>query len=230
MKGGGTDGGQEKGIGRKRGGGARAKTTTRVNENIDRRARPREKRLACWFPRGAGGRKIRPPRRARRGLRAGSREAARARSRRAARAAVAGARGARDGRARGFVRVGGGARRRRRDANYIHQTRAVLDRETVARPSKSSGLWWCLAPRGVPGARVSSAARRAGTHLGLGVRADDGADAARSTAAREGGARGHADAAAREARASARGVARRCRDGRDAGDGGDRLARHGSTV
>lgn len=55
MKGGGTDGGQEKGIGRKRGGGARAKTTTRVNENIDRRARPREKRLACSFPRGRGG-------------------------------------------------------------------------------------------------------------------------------------------------------------------------------
>ena len=229
MKGGGTDGGQEKGIGRKRGGGARAKTTTRVNENIDRRARPREKRLACSFPRGRGGERS-DRRGARDGVFARGRGGALARGPVARRGRRSRARGGLGTVARGGSFGWGGARRRRRDANYIHQTRAVLDRETVARPSKSSGLWWCLAPRGVPGARVSSAARRAGTHLGLGVRADDGADAARATAAREGGARGHADAAAREARASARGVARRCRDGRDAGDGGDRLARHGSTV
>ena len=59
-------------------------------------------------PTRGGGAKDPTPRRARRGLRAGSRGGTRARSRRAARAAVAGARGARDGRARGFVRVGGG--------------------------------------------------------------------------------------------------------------------------
>ena len=134
------------------------------------------------------------------------------------------------GRSRAGVRSGGGGGLGAAAATRIISTgRAPFWIEKPSRdPRKARGCGG--ASRGVPGARVSSAARRAGTHLGLGVRADDGADAARATAAREGGARGHADAAAREARASARGVARRCRDGRDAGDGGDRLARHGSTV
>ena len=212
---GGGDGSQEKGIGRKRGGAA-TKHDARDETSID--ARGLAKRLACWFPRGRG---AKDPTR-------GARDAARGRGS-AARGPSRGEGGGRGRGGLGTVACGGsfrgGAWRRRRDANYIHQSAPFWMKacETLEKLK--------LQPRAARGPGRASRARRDARGRTSGwAFARTTVDAARATAAREGGARGHADAAAHEARASARGVARRCRDGRDAGDGGDRLARHGSTV
>ena len=208
MKGGGTDGGQEKGIGRKRGGGARAKTTTRVNENIDRRARPREKRLACSFPRGRGGERS-DRRGARDGVFARGRGGALARGPVARRGRRSRARGGLGTVARGgsFGWGGPGAAA----ATRIYPPERAVRIEKRRGPSKSSGLWWCLrrafreraSERGATRGDAPRAGRSRGRRCGRG---------ARDRRARRRSAR-HADAAAR-GRASARGVARRCRDGR----------------